>query len=286
MDIKKRLKKLFLLKKWREEQSRRQENSLPDPQICIDAPMVIGETVISFENVENDIEEFYNLYQRMPDIDNTYGMKSPHLFLMWIALRQLSPTVVIESGIYKGLGTWWIENAISPSASLFCIDVNMNNIEYKSSRAMYLDEDFSKHTWDGIDRKTAVIFFDDHQNALTRLMQMKWMGFTKAIFEDNYPPLQGDCYSCKKILSQSGFYLESTDRDPIPDMFFFKENVKNYQEFPPVFQVAATRWGDTWDLPFYKTPNALLTTAKTPCQKLLLAQAATYTWMCFVELMS
>jgi hypothetical protein len=40
--------------------------------------------------------------------------------------------------------------------------------------------------WLDIDKNDTVIFFDDHQSALTRMMQMKWMVFSKMCIK-NFP---------------------------------------------------------------------------------------------------
>ena len=242
-------------------------------------PSLIGEAVIDFTQIENHIEEFFSVYYRsMPSIDNRYGMKSPHLFLMWHALKQLMPDSVIESGVYKGLGTWWIEQAC-PNAQVVCLDVDFSNIEYKSDRAVYSNSDFSKHTWENIDKNKTLIFFDDHQNALVRMMQMKWMGFSKAIFEDNYAPYTGDCYSCKKILAQTGNQWEW---DKIPpnaiDKFFLRSNLKTYQEFPSPFRLEKNRFGYEW------METSLLATPVSAAQELLFDEADSFTYMCYVEI--
>lgn len=241
-------------------------------------PELIGVPSVTFDNIEESIEAFYQVYQKMPVIDNAYGMRSCHLFLAWHSLRQLKPSFIIESGVYKGLGTWWLEQAC-PEAKIFCIDIDYSNIEYKSPSAVYLHEDFTKHTWDDIDKNDTVIFFDDHQNALQRLMQMKWMGFRKAIFEDNYAPYCGDCYSCKKMLAQTGNQWGWDSIEPNPfDRHFFIQNLKTYQQFPAVFRLAKNRFGFPW------TEDALLEKPRTPAQELLLQEASAYTYMCYVEL--
>lgn len=69
----------------------------------------------------------------------------------------------------------------------------------------YFSVDFSCIDWSFIkDKQNTVIFFDDHQNAYNRLMQMKFMGFKQALFEDNYPETKGDCYSLKKSCLELG----------------------------------------------------------------------------------
>ena len=241
-------------------------------------PTLIGAPVVDFTNVRETVEHFYALYQLMPFSDNAYGMQSSHLFLFWTALNQMKPKTVLESGVYKGLGTWWIEQAC-PDAEIYCIDIDYSNVEYKSSRAVYLTEDFASHTWEEVPRDTTLIFFDDHQNALLRLMQMRWMGFRHAIFDDNYAPYTGDCYSCKKMLAETGNQWSWDIVEPNRiDGFFLRQNIECYQQFPPVFCCEKTRFGFPW------SEQALLEQADTPAQELLLRDASAYTYMCSVRL--
>jgi len=124
----------------------------------VEAPLSFGTNLIDFVDAIPAIEDFYDLYVSMPKISNIYGMKSPHLFLMWFALKQLSPSVIIESGVYKGLGTWWIERAC-PEAELFCINIDFSNLEYRSKKAHYLDKDISQNEWADIDKQNSIVFF-------------------------------------------------------------------------------------------------------------------------------
>ena len=60
--------------------------------------------------------------------------------------------------------------------------------------------------WDKLlkNERETVVIFDDHQNALERIKQTKSFGIKHLIFDDNYAPGNGDCYSVKKILSGKG----------------------------------------------------------------------------------
>jgi FkbM family methyltransferase len=150
------------------------------------------------------MKEFAELYQRRPIQDNSGGMKSPHLFPIWFALRQLQPRFIVESGVWLGQGTWFFEQAC-PDAKLYCIDPELKRIRYRSSQATYLDRDFSQHDWSALPAEQTVLFFDDHQNAYERIKTARWFGLRHLFFEDNYPPSQGDCYSLKKAFMHAGY---------------------------------------------------------------------------------
>src|SRR5262245_27643486 len=163
----------------------------------------IGTPPWVLEDIEASLDEFLVLYARRPIRDNQGGMKAPHMFAVWFMVRKLKPDLIVESGVWKGQGTWLLEQA-SAGAELFSIDIDLTRREYISERAIYFDRDFSMQDWSrASDRSLA--FFDDHQSAYDRLQQCKWFGFKNVIFEDNYPPGRGDCYTLKQAFAGAGF---------------------------------------------------------------------------------
>jgi len=165
--------------------------------------VVIGQVPWSRDDMRGKLEEFSSLYDDRPIKDNTGGMLSPHMFSIWFALRTLQPKAVIESGVWLGQGTWLFERAC-PDAQLYCIEPNLDRIQYRSTRAAYFKQDFSTIDWGSLPKDETLVFFDDHQNAYERLKTVKWFGFTRVIFEDNYPAAQGNCYSLKQVFMHSG----------------------------------------------------------------------------------
>jgi len=242
------------------------------------------------------LKEFHNLYAKRPVKNNSGGMQSPHLFNTWYALKKLKPKLVIESGVWKGLGTWAIEKAL-PSAQIISIDVDYSHLEFKSSNATYLDKDIKTHNWDkvfneqypDIKRNEIVVFLDDHQDFLERLEFIYNLGIKHILYEDNYPSSQGDVLSPKKILSCQDYIME---RRGIPQMnqfsYFdydkFVNFVKTYEELPPIFKLDKTRWKDKWDPHTYPTIKALLPLEKQNEFPIFFEEALSYTWLCYMEL--
>ena len=279
----------------------------------------IGEVPWTRDDLRESLDDFETLYERRPIRDNSGGMKAPHMFAVWFMTRALAPRTIVESGIWKGQSTWLLENSC-PGASIISIDLNLSAREYVSRRVTYSDRDFSEHNWSGITPDDALVFFDDHQNAYTRLQQCWWFGFRHVIFEDNYPPSQGDCYSLKKAFSGAGFQPELGDRTQVGvrpsqrlrtkiaalcgltrtprtpqdsrlrvppnhhDAHFLRERLQTYYEFPPVFQMDKTRWGDRWDQERYPTPAPLLQLSETDAHRAFREEAVFYTWICYARL--
>jgi hypothetical protein len=272
----------------------------------------IGSPPWSREDIKASLPTFESLYHTRPIQDNSGGMKSPHMFATWFMAKFLSPPVIVESGIFKGQSTWLLEQAC-PDAEIISIDLNLSQREYVSERVSYFDRDFADIDWSGIDTNSALAFFDDHQNAYSRLQLCRWFGFRHVIFEDNYPANHGDCYSLKQAFSGAGFEPLSSSRHTengvqkiarkmklLPtltpqynrlqispnqhDAAALRQNLEVYSEFPPLFQRDETRWGDSWTGHKYATPDPLLPATAKEDHPVLWDEAIAYTWICYTKL--
>ncbi|MBW7932821.1 MAG: hypothetical protein H3C62_04250 [Gemmatimonadaceae bacterium] len=223
------------------------------------------------------LPEFLERYRERPIADNAGGMQFNHAFAAFAVARHLAPPLIVESGVWKGQSTWLFEQAC-PNAQLVCIDPNPGVRRYTSRRAEYRTDDFALLDWSDAPCADALCFFDDHQNAYQRLIEMRWWGFRRAIFEDNFPCGEGDSYSLRHVragfghphLQMSSSYqgawrerfararLERTlfahyarqamVRHPnVADRAAFERNVRVYQEIPPVVRYATNNWGGAWD---------------------------------------
>lgn len=267
------------------------------------AIMEIGAPKWSPSELRDCYQQFKEVYAQKPVNDNVGGMKAPHAFAAWFMMRTLQPKTIIESGVWKGQGTWLFEQAC-PSAEIICLDINFSNLIYRSESASYIEKDFSLIDFEDVDKDSTICFFDDHQNALHRLYQMKWKGFKTAIFEDNYPAIRGDCYSLKKIFACSGFAAEKTGygglKQQVKDLLQrlarsssntveanlthkteLINNLNLYYEFPPLFKEEKTRWGDAWNAEDYPTKKPIFDIGHNDS---LRNEALEYSWMSLVEL--
>jgi len=208
---------------------------------------------------------------------------------------------VIESGVWKGQGTWLIENTL-PDANVFSIDIALNLRQYISKKVKYFDQDFKLIDWSMIDNKEqTVIFFDDHQNALQRLIDAKKLGFRHFIFEDNYSAQHGDCYTLKKAFQHAGYkanygvgfkakikellYSGKVNIKPnSEDSDYLQQLLDVYYEFPPVFKKDKTRWGLKWDEENYSTPDPLYTEIEKEYLKIFENEATDYNWICYAKI--
>lgn len=239
------------------------------------------------EDLLSHLKEFDSIYANRPVKDNNGGMKSPHMFMSWFVVKKLKPKYLIESGVWKGLGTWFFENA-SPETQIISIDPHPHHRIYTSTKVDYRIDDFLKTDWSNLPKDDTLVFFDDHQNFFLRLQKCVDENFKKIMVEDNYPVQQGDCYSPKKIISRKDYI---THVDGIKTMSskddnhfsYFEQHVSIYQEMPPIFKDEYTRWGDLWD-ESYPTPYPLLTDMDKLTYPTLYDERKDYTWICYIEI--
>jgi len=222
------------------------------------------------------VAEFYELYRSRPIVQNSLGMGFNHCFATWFILREMQPTVVVESGVWRGQSTWLIEQAV-PAAEIIAIDPVPEARVYMSQKVRYETVDFSRLDWSQTDVANAVVFFDDHQNSYERLKEMFWLGFRHAIFEDNYPCGEGDFYSLRHLragyghphIQMSPAYarkprerikrllvepllrrLGHAQKVIVPpndsDRANLARNLAAYVEFPAVVMNDRNNWGDEW----------------------------------------
>tara|TARA_A100001201_G_scaffold140688_2_gene134321 strand:- start:466 stop:1221 length:756 start_codon:yes stop_codon:yes gene_type:complete len=243
---------------------------------------------------KNYFSEFKELYESRPIQDNTGGMKSSHLFAFYCAMKELQPNLVVESGIWKGQGTWFIRKAL-PDADIMSFDIDLSLMEYKSDEVQYLETDINTIDWEEFFKdnpektpEKTLLFLDDHQDFSDRLYFLDDAPFKHVVVEDNYPPSQGDIISPKKI-NEGGNYV--IDKHGVRNEFElhssikkkFDDKVESYIELPPLYILEKTRWGDDWENEKYKTPDPIFTNEEIVDESYY-TDCYDYTWMCYIKI--
>jgi hypothetical protein len=230
------------------------------------------------EKIKAYLPEFLDLYAQQEYESNDGGMKFPQLFGMYCFLKEVNPSLVIESGVWRGLGTWMIEKTL-PDADIISFDINLALRNYISEDVTYIENDVSNMDWNSFfseypekNLENTLIFFDDHIDFSSRLELLENVNIKYVIYEDNYPPQQGDCISPKQILESPLIEDEIKQK--------FSSLVKDYFEFPPMYLPEKTRWGDDFNnynvkKPIFSEKNELLKGINS---------FVNYTYICCIEM--
>ena len=81
----------------------------------------LGPDVLSREEILAQLDKFLAIYDERPLSVNDGGMLLPHMFATWCFVSKISPNLIVESGVWKGQGTWMLQKA-APDCQIICLD--------------------------------------------------------------------------------------------------------------------------------------------------------------------
>lgn len=141
-----------------------------------------------------DLGSFNSIYCKQPlSYKNIGGLGPAGSFNLYRSLRLFPNThTIIESGVWRGASTWLLEQALPNLKTIYCLDPNVDNVDfyrYRSPKASYSSIDFLKQAWNLPDPANTLVFFDDHQDVLPRLLRCKELSLKNIILDDNYDSL-------------------------------------------------------------------------------------------------
>ena len=172
------------------------------------------------------MDEFLEVYKNRPDPVNMCGIRINHAMALFLAVKQIQPTLVVESGVNAGVSTYFIR-AASPTTKIFAIDplevpiCNQGDRWIDSSRLTtnYTGKkfvDLMDLDWKGmvakgeIDPDSTLVFIDDHLHAFKRIAGVMKFGVRHIVVEDNYKYGEGVSNQyCGTVLCVAYFYLVS-----------------------------------------------------------------------------
>ena len=163
----------------------------------------VGDFKLRESEILNELKKFIQLYERRPIKNNKGGMGFNNMFYFYLVLKNKEPSLVIESGVFKGQSTWLIENTL-PKSQIVSIDIDLSQREFISSKSNYSNVDFKFHDFSKIPDDT-LVFFDDHVNHLDRLIESKFFNIKNIVLEDNYSNNSGDFQTLKQIYNNNIF---------------------------------------------------------------------------------
>jgi len=194
------------------------------------------------------INEFLEVYKNRPDPVNLCGIRINHAMGLFLAVKQLKPTLVVESGVNAGVSTYFIRKA-SPTTRIFAVDPLDKPICDQGKR--WIDRENQHLTtyytgsnfvdiidmdWKGmierkeVDPATTMVFLDDHLHAFERIARVMAHDIKHIVVEDNYKQNEGatplDRRSTPKQMFAGGMWRAHGD--------WLWKRTKNYSEFPPL----------------------------------------------------
>jgi hypothetical protein len=192
------------------------------------------------------IEEFLEVYKNRPDPVNLCGIRINHAMALFLAVKQIEPSLVIESGVNAGVSTYFIR-AASPTTKIFAIDPLETPIcgqekrwtDSSSLTKYYTGKNFvdlMELDWKGmtekkdVDPNSTLVFIDDHLHAFNRIAGVMKFGVRHVVVEDNYKYGEGATQNDKKSTPKQFFFGNEWKKE---GEWLFK-NIVSYAEFPPL----------------------------------------------------
>ncbi|CAB9528027.1 expressed unknown protein [Seminavis robusta] len=214
-------------------------------------------------------DDFISVYNSRHDRNNICGMRVNHAYAVWLTVRHLKPSTIIESGINAGLSTYLLRHAAPNSTRIYSIDPRDQPICNQPQR--WIDPsplttyytganfvDLQKIDWQQKidsgeiqDPANTLIFQDDHTNSFEHVLTYMKYGFRHVLMEDNYRPGEGG-----SRVDKSGFSPKQMLARVDPDSKFFFSQLDSYAEFPPLFPPVLAKDAQ---IPYKHLYNAFLT---------------------------
>ena len=196
------------------------------------------------------LDDFIKVYKDRPDKVNLCGIRINHALALFMTVRQLQPTLVVESGVNAGVSTYFIRAAM-PDAKIYALDPETEAICDQGKR--WIDPsgkttyftgdkfiDLAEHQWRDMiekgemDPSKTLIFLDDHLHAIRRIPALIKAGIRHVIIEDNYKIGEGGTQEDKKGTPKQAFNANVRDVDRKADAIWLFNNLVAYAEFPPL----------------------------------------------------
>lgn len=136
-------------------------------------------------NLAEIIADFMATYDERPVRDNRGGSGFHNCFWLYLITRIREPTLIVESGVWKGQSSWFLRRA-APGAEIHAFDVSFRRLVYRDPDTHYHERD-----WGGFDfgsvRGPSLCYFDCHVNQALRIRQAYEKGMRWLVFDDAAP---------------------------------------------------------------------------------------------------
>lgn len=129
---------------------------------------------------------FYEAYLASPFREQAGGSRFNNLLWLHLLARVSRPTLIIDSGTYRGASAWALASA-APGCPVLSFDLDLGPLRYHAAGVTYVQADWATHDLKGHDLSRAVAYFDDHVDQGLRLLQAADRGIERIVFDDDFP---------------------------------------------------------------------------------------------------
>lgn len=136
--------------------------------------------------LERTVEDFLDVYKHRPVVDNRGGSGFHNCFWLFLIARVLRPSLIVESGVWRGQTTWLLHQA-SPDSTLHGFDIDLRKAPPPAASVHYHEMDWSTYDFGEVDPADHLCFFDCHVNQARRVREAYERGFRLLLFDDNPP---------------------------------------------------------------------------------------------------
>ena len=123
---------------------------------------------VAANELEAAVGGFYALAPSCPVRQTSGGCGFNASLELFVTARLLKPSVIVESGVYRGLTTWVLRQA-APDAKIISFDIDLSRLQRTEVGVEYIEADLSTYDFRLVSKKNALCFFDDHVSQALRI---------------------------------------------------------------------------------------------------------------------
>lgn len=133
------------------------------------------------------LEDFFSVYCERPIADNRGGSGLNDSLWLYLVVRTISPSLIVESGTWRGHSAWLFRRAC-PNAEIHSFDLEVPaGGRHEEPDVSYRLQDWTESNLSLAPGARGLIFFDDHVSHARRLWEAAERGFRLALLDDNFP---------------------------------------------------------------------------------------------------
>lgn len=145
---------------------------------------IFAELGLPRRDIVADIEDFLASYPKNKAAGRARTTATGSLMWLHLLTRTLNPSLVVESGVFRGASLFTFLRATKKTTKLMAFDIDLSNLAFRNERIAYHEGDWGE----ALPRATSptdLCYFDDHINNCLRIRQAYDQGFRHVIFDDS-----------------------------------------------------------------------------------------------------